>query len=299
MPSQNMTKQVEKLYQALLTASVRVTPEYWDGHKHIDLAILEAKLYIEVDGLQHLTDPKQILADFDREHYSDVEGFNTIHISNLVIESHLSDVVKAICAVIERRKEQLLVYSILIQDATNFAIKIHELDVKKKRKGKDVPYITHPLSVGIILSRVTQNESIIAAGILHDTIEDCEPYGSITEDILAKLFNKDVARMVNDVTEQDKTKPWFERKMEALEHIKHMPHDSLLVKSADVLQNLAELNQDITAEGVSIFTKFNATKEETILRYQKLIPEIKLAWSENPLLRDLEYGLNKLIQLSR
>lgn len=299
MPVQNMTKQVKSLYSAMIQANIQATPEYWDGHKHIDIAVLPAKLYIEVDGMQHLTDPKQILADFDREHFSDTEGYRTIHISNIVIDEHLNEVVKAISRVIELRVQELLVYSDLIQKATNFAIKIHESDVKKKRKGKDIPYITHPLSVGLILARVTQEVNIIAAGILHDTIEDCEPYGSVTKELLENAFNTDIARMVNDVSEQNKSLSWFERKMEALEHVKHMHHDSLLVKSADVLQNLVELNQDITAEGMNVFTKFNATKEETVLRYQKLIPEIRLAWADNPLLRDLEYSLNNLIQLTK
>ncbi len=294
-----MTKQVLLLFNAITKSGIQVTPEYWDGHKHIDIAVLQAKLYIEVDGLQHITDPKQILADFDREHYSDEEGYRTIHISNLAIEQHLNEVLQAITKVIDLRAQELLEYPDILQRATNFAIKVHELDVKKKRKGKDIPYITHPLSVGLILSRISHDENIIAAGILHDTIEDCEPYGSVTKDLLEKMFNKDISRMVNDVTEQDKTLPWFERKMEALEHIKHMKQDSLLVKCADVLQNLVELNQDIRMEGLSVFEKFNATKEETILRYQKLIPEIKNTWPDNPLLRDLEFGLSELEMLSK
>lgn len=189
-----------------------------------------------------------------------------------------------------------MIYTTLINKAIELATKVHELDVKKKRKGKDIPYITHPLTVGLILARVTKDENIIAAGILHDTIEDCEPYGSVTKELLAKEFNSEVASMVNDVTEQDKTLPWTERKMAALAHIKDMPHDSLLVKSADVLHNLSELNDDLVKDGEEVFKKFNASKEDTLLRYRRLIPEIGNAWSENPLLADLEAGLSKLMK---
>lgn len=189
-----------------------------------------------------------------------------------------------------------MIYTPLIHKAVALAIKVHELDVKKKRKGTDIPYITHPLVVGMILAMVTKDEKIIAAGILHDTIEDCEPYGSITREMLAKEFNSDVARMVDDVTEQDKTLPWMERKMAALEHIKNMPHDSLLVKSADVLHNLSELNDDLDKHGLSVFEKFNASKEDTLLRYERLIPEIRNAWRESPLLADLEAGLSVLMK---
>ena len=179
----------------------------------------------------------------------------------------------------------------LIHKSITFATKVHST---QKRKGKDIPYITHPLTVALILSRVTQDENIICAGILHDTIEDCEPYGSVTKEFLEKEFNGEIAGMVNAVTEQDKTLPWMERKMAALSYIKHMNHDSLLVKSADVLHNLVELNVDIAKWGDKVFESFNASKEDTIKRYAKLIPEIKKAWDKNPLISDLESALVQL-----
>ena len=183
----------------------------------------------------------------------------------------------------------------LLNKAVRFSTEVHRT---QKRKGKDVPYITHPLTVALILSRVTKDENIIIAGILHDTMEDCVPYGSITKEFIESEFNANIARMVNDLTEEDKTLPWMERKLAALKHIPHMSHDSLLVKSADVLHNLSELNDDIARDGESVFKKFNASKEDTILRYKKLIPEIKKAWIQNPLMIDLEYELDRLLKLS-
>ncbi|MFH1547603.1 MAG: HD domain-containing protein [bacterium] len=192
-----------------------------------------------------------------------------------------------------------MIYTPLIQKAIRFAIQIHELDTKKRRKGTEIPYVTHPLTVGLILGRVTGNENIIAAGLLHDIIEDCEPYGKINKAFIEKEFNADVARMVDDVTESDKTLPWMERKMAALSHVKDMKHDSILVKSADVLHNLSELNEDIANHGVSVFSKFNGSKEDTILRYNRLIPELRKAWPKNPLLSELQNALSTLLDLTK
>ena len=192
-----------------------------------------------------------------------------------------------------------IINSQIIQEAIRFAIKIHELDTKTKRKGTEIPYITHPLSVAIILARSTDNDEIIAAGVLHDTIEDCEPYGSVTKELLEAMFSKDVARMVNDVTEQDKSLPWAERKAATFAHIKDMKQDSLLVKTADVVQNLSELLNDIETHGVNVFKRFNAPKDATIDRYKKLLAEITRVWPENPLLLDLESGVNKLLMLTK
>jgi len=134
----------------------------------------------------------------------------------------------------------------LLNEAVNFAASVHRT---QKRKGSDVPYITHPLAVSLILSRVSKDDNVIIAGILHDTIEDCEPYGSITKNLIEKKFNPEIAAIVDDLTEQDKTLPWAIRKLAAFTHIKSMSHESLLVKSADVLHNLLSLNDDIETLG--------------------------------------------------
>ncbi len=180
----------------------------------------------------------------------------------------------------------------LLNKAVHFAASVHRT---QKRKGSDIPYITHPLSVSLILSRVTENENVVIAGILHDTIEDCEPYGSVTKSLIEQEFNLEIANIVNDLTEEDKTLPWTDRKIAAFKHIEHMTHESLLVKSADVLHNLSELNNDIALHGVRVFAKFNAPKAATVDRYEHLIPELRRRWEHNPLISELEQQLAVLV----
>lgn len=91
------------LYDALIKKGVNAQSEYWDGHKTIDIAILEAKLYIEVDGLQHFIDPEQIIRDFNRNHYSDGDDFRTFYVTNQIIDKYLEDVVYAIVRVVEMK----------------------------------------------------------------------------------------------------------------------------------------------------------------------------------------------------
>ena len=175
-----------------------------------------------------------------------------------------------------------------------FATQVHK---GQTRKGKNTPYITHPKAVGEILSRVTNNEDIICAGILHDTIEDAKPYGSITKESIEKEFGPKVAKMVNDLTEQDKSLPWVERKQQALDHIKVMENDSLLVKSADVLDNLEDQIADYKKEGESMWKRFNAPKSTQLERYKKLIAAIGKKWPQNPLLAKLEVNLDVIKRL--
>lgn len=100
-----ITKQTKQLYSALTKQGIRATLEYSDGHKHVDIAILQAKIFIEVDGLHHYTDPKQIESDFSRDHYSDGDDFCTFRIPNIVIEKYLNQVVRAIVALVKKRSK--------------------------------------------------------------------------------------------------------------------------------------------------------------------------------------------------
>ena len=92
------------LFDALTLSGVYAELEYWDGHKHVDIRIPDAYLYIEVDGLHHFTRPKQIARDFIRDHYSSNDGYNTLRIPNPVVEEYLDQVVKAIVEIVSKRK---------------------------------------------------------------------------------------------------------------------------------------------------------------------------------------------------
>lgn len=100
------SEQAERLYQALRKKGIIAVKEQWDVFKHIDINIPTAKLYIEVDGINHFTNPDQILRDFDRSHYSDVDGHRTFYVTNQIIDTHLNEVVEALVIVINERSSK-------------------------------------------------------------------------------------------------------------------------------------------------------------------------------------------------
>lgn len=190
-----------------------------------------------------------------------------------------------------------VIYSLSLQEAIHFAIKVHEEPVKQKRKGKEVPYITHPLTVGLILSQAGADEDVVVAGILHDTIEDCEPYGSVTKGLLAEKFGARVAELVDRVTEKDKGLDWHARKEVALEEIRQFSNDALMLKSADVISNNTELLMDYGQDGEETFNRFNADKAQTLGHTLEVINTILKAWPKNPLQSDLSRLETKLKQM--
>ena len=95
-----ITPQVTKLYNALIERGIKCEMEVFDGHKHIDISIPWAMIDIEVDGLQHYIDPEQIKSDFKRNYWSiQRDDYDTFHIPNTIIDSHLEKVADAIAVV--------------------------------------------------------------------------------------------------------------------------------------------------------------------------------------------------------
>lgn len=180
-----------------------------------------------------------------------------------------------------------MIYTKNVQKAIKFAAKTHNHYQQQTRKGKVIPYITHPLTVGLILSLSGASEDVVVAGILHDVVEDCAEHKKVTPDMLAERFGGAVAELVMDVTETDRSLPWEERKAEALAHIAHFTHDALLLKSADVLSNMTELLDDHARYGDEVFSRFHVPKEKTVGHQLKVISAILGRWEGNPLADDL------------
>ena len=181
-----------------------------------------------------------------------------------------------------------MLYTRKIQDAIYFAVKTHEIYRKQKRKGKDVPYITHPLIVGMILAQAGASEDVIAAGILHDTIEDSSDEKRVTKEMIEERFGEYVATLVYAVTEKNRALPWEERKAAALLEIQKFSHDALLVKSGDVLSNMTEMLGDYERDGEETFAHFNGPKDAVLHHALRVIETVIQAWPENPLVVDLE-----------
>lgn len=77
------------------------------------------------------------------------------------------------------------------------------------RKGTKRPYIVHPLEVAKIVSTMTDDEEMISAALLHDTLEDCR---QVTKEQIKEAFGERVLEMVRQESE-DKSKTWVERKV--------------------------------------------------------------------------------------
>nr|WP_317282708.1 HD domain-containing protein [uncultured Sellimonas sp.] len=154
----------------------------------------------------------------------------------------------------------------MIDRAIEFATKAHE---GQYRKGTKRPYIVHPVEVGDIVATMTQDEEVVSAAILHDTIEDCE---GVTREMLARNFSERVAFLVAQESE-DKSKTWHERKGATIERLKTAPRDVQMIGLADKLSNMRDIDRDYPLVGEELWNRFRMKSKEIIGWYYKGIRE--------------------------
>lgn len=120
----------------------------------------------------------------------------------------------------------------VLQSAFEVANRYHR---GQKRKSGD-PYITHPVAVTAILAEMGATGPVLAAGLLHDTVEDTE----YTMEELTAEFGEEVAYLVDGVTKLDKMTYGERASIETIRKlVLSMSKDIrvLLIKLADRLHN--------------------------------------------------------------
>lgn len=120
--------------------------------------------------------------------------------------------------------------------AIAFAAEKHR---NQRRKDPEAsPYINHPIALANVLANEggLDDERVLIAAVLHDTVEDTET----TEQELVRVFGKEVADIVMEVTD-DKSRPKAERKRLQVEHAATISRRAKLVKLADKICNLRDI----------------------------------------------------------
>ena len=169
-----------------------------------------------------------------------------------------------------------------IEGAIALALRAHEAQV---RKGDgQLPYIVHPVTVALILSRYTGDEDTIIAGLLHDTLEDTH----VTAEDIERAFGAKVRDMVQDVTESSLPGlSWETRKARYLRHLQTAPRPSLLIAAADKTANLISMIAAHAISGDELWERFNASAAQKFEFYRRVHALIKGVWPTCPLLQEL------------
>ncbi len=154
-----------------------------------------------------------------------------------------------------------------------------------------VPYMSHVAGVAATLARHGFAEEVVAAGALHDVIEDC----GVTHAELVKRFGERVADLVRDVSEQDKSLSWEDRKRLYLEHFSQKPWEAQAITLADKIDNFESIVVCALTHG-DPWKMFKRGRDVQIARFEELA-ERAARLPAHPLIEEYQRALASVVAL--
>ena len=140
----------------------------------------------------------------------------------------------------------------LFDKAVKFATEAH---CGTERRGKGYPYIIHPMEAAAIVATMTNDQEMLAAAVLHDTVEDTD----VTIEQIRELFGDRVAELVQHETAPlDDSLTWREKKTAQLKQLAEAPRDSKIVALGDKFSNMSGIALDYRQMGDEVWKRFHA-----------------------------------------
>lgn len=150
----------------------------------------------------------------------------------------------------------------MIEKALAFSFNVHKDQLRKDNS----PYIVHPLTVAIELAKAGADDNLIAAGLLHDTIEDA----NVTNETIKREFGDDVASLVIKDSE-DKSISWEERKQKIIDELKRSDDRYKMLVLADKLSNLRSIDMSMEKDGDMIWSKSKRDKKSQYWFFSEIL----------------------------
>ena len=149
----------------------------------------------------------------------------------------------------------------LVDKAIVFATEAHH---GTERRGKGFPYIVHPLEAMAIVATMTNDAELLAATVLHDTIEDTD----VTFEDISREFGPRIAHLVATETDvryaTDGTKlSWKERKQRDMNNLKASSREVKIIAMGDKLSNMRAIARDYKTMGDELWQIFRVKDKAT------------------------------------
>jgi (p)ppGpp synthase/HD superfamily hydrolase len=158
-------------------------------------------------------------------------------------------------------------------EALAYASNLHRT---QERKGGDIPYIGHLLSVASLVIEGGGDETQAIAGLLHDAVEDQGGAKTLAE--IREKFGDEVAKIVDECSDTDEVPkpPWKPRKERYINHLGYASKATILVSLADKVDNARAILRDYRTDGPAVFQRFNEKNpREHVWYYRELLKVYK------------------------
>ncbi len=176
----------------------------------------------------------------------------------------------------------------VFEKSVAFAIKAHEGQTRKK---EGIPFILHPCEAAAIAGTLTNDRDILAAVMLHDTVEDTD---ATIEDI-RREFGERVAELVAKETENEyegvaREESWKLRKAESLEQLRNSDDFGVKVMwMSDKLSNMRSFFRLWLREGDRLFDNFHQKDIKQQEWYYRTVAELLTNFEGTPAYLEYTY----------
>ena len=181
------------------------------------------------------------------------------------------------------------------ENALVFATQLHR---EQRRKGSNVPYVSHLLAVAALVIEHGGDEDEAIAALLHDAIED--QGGPTARDRILRRFGERVTRIVEGCTDSQgiPKPPWEERKRVYIAGIGEESASVRLVSAADKLHNARCILSDYRNLGEEVWRRFVGRREGTLWYYRSVVDALVQS-GRTPLVDELERVVGEIENLAR
>jgi len=181
----------------------------------------------------------------------------------------------------------------VLDEAIVFAVQAHRGQV---RKLSAIPYVLHPLEVAAIISTMTSDLNTMAAGVLHDTVEDC---GVDPLLIRAKFGNRVAALVASETEDTSSTAPraetWQQRKEESLQVLQvSKDREVKIMWLGDKLSNIRSFYREYMTIGDELFTHLHQSDKSKQAWYYRTLGEYLSDLSDTQAYKEYVDLVNKI-----
>ena len=183
----------------------------------------------------------------------------------------------------------------VISKAMMFAIAAHS---GQYRKASRTPAIIHAMEAAVIASTLTHDQEVMAAALLHDTVEDTD----VTPKQIRVMFGEKIAELVAGETEDKhrempESESWQLRKQESLDELKNAADVNVkILWLSDKLSNMRSFYRLYAEQGDAMWQAFNQKDKKKQEWYYRTIAEAltelrdTAAYEEYIMLTDKVFG---------
>jgi (p)ppGpp synthase/HD superfamily hydrolase len=176
----------------------------------------------------------------------------------------------------------------LVREALEMARQAHAGQLRNGSGG--LPYIEHPLTVAELLADQNCSKTVLAAGLLHDVVEESD----IGVEQIRLRFGDGVAELVSALTDAEEIESYQRRKDVHRADVEAAGNEALTIYAADKLANIRALRRVYADQGETVGAELKAPLDVKVVVWEADLELLARRVPKLPFLAELETELSAL-----